>query len=110
MNNSKERDRGLWSRLRTNVPLMMAVAVILLSAAQGVAGTSSGWYLMKAPKKSTLRDRLPLQIRSWLIHGAHYYPSNDRQFCKWKDVGAVVPIRTSSRIWSSLKVRQGRST
>jgi len=27
-----------------------------------------------------------------------------RQFCKWKDVGAVAPIRTSSRIWSSLKV------
>jgi hypothetical protein len=27
-----------------------------------------------------------------------------RQFCKWKDVGAVVPIRTNSRIWSSLKV------
>ena len=30
-----------------------------------------------------------------------------RQFCKWKDVGAVVPIRTSSRIWSSLKVAAG---
>jgi hypothetical protein len=30
-----------------------------------------------------------------------------RQFCKWKDVGAVVPIRTSSRIWSSLKVTVG---
>src|SRR5215467_6781894 len=30
-----------------------------------------------------------------------------RQFCKWKDVGAVVPIRTSSRIWSSLKVTAG---
>src|SRR6201991_2301312 len=31
----------------------------------------------------------------------------NRQFCKWKDVGAVVPIRTSSRIWSSLKVAAG---
>jgi hypothetical protein len=30
-----------------------------------------------------------------------------RQFCKWKDVGAVVPIRTSSRIWSSLKMAAG---
>jgi hypothetical protein len=30
-----------------------------------------------------------------------------RQFCMWKDVGAVVPIRTSSRIWSSLKVTAG---
>src|SRR3954468_16750005 len=30
-----------------------------------------------------------------------------RQFCKWKDVGAVVPIRTSSRIWSSLNVAAG---
>jgi hypothetical protein len=30
-----------------------------------------------------------------------------RQFCKWKDVGAVVAIRTSSRIWSSLKVTAG---
>jgi hypothetical protein len=30
-----------------------------------------------------------------------------RQFCKWKDVGAVVPIRTSSRIWSSLKLAAG---
>ena len=30
-----------------------------------------------------------------------------RQFCMWKDVGAVVAIRTSSRIWSSLKVAAG---
>ena len=30
-----------------------------------------------------------------------------RQFCKWKDVGAVVPIRTNSRIWSSLKLAAG---
>src|SRR5215467_7954617 len=30
-----------------------------------------------------------------------------RQFCRWKDVGAVVPVRTSSRIWSSLKVAAG---
>jgi len=30
-----------------------------------------------------------------------------RQFCKWKDVGALVPIRTSSRIWSSLKLAAG---
>jgi hypothetical protein len=31
----------------------------------------------------------------------------NRRFCKWKDVGAVVPIRTSSRLWSSLKVAAG---
>jgi hypothetical protein len=31
----------------------------------------------------------------------------NRQFCKWKDVGAVVAIRTSSWIWSSLKVTAG---
>jgi hypothetical protein len=30
-----------------------------------------------------------------------------RQFCMWKDVGAVVAIRTSSRICSSLKVTAG---
>jgi hypothetical protein len=30
-----------------------------------------------------------------------------RQFCKWNDVGAVVPIRTSAQIWSSLKVAAG---
>jgi hypothetical protein len=30
-----------------------------------------------------------------------------RQFCKWKDVDAVVEIRSSSRIWSSLKVTAG---
>jgi hypothetical protein len=29
-----------------------------------------------------------------------------RQFCKWKDVGAVVPTRTKSRITSSLKVAE----
>jgi hypothetical protein len=30
-----------------------------------------------------------------------------RQFCKWKDVGALVPIRTNSRIWSSLNMAAG---
>jgi hypothetical protein len=30
-----------------------------------------------------------------------------RQFCKWKEVGALVPIRTRSRISSSPKVAAG---
>ena len=30
-----------------------------------------------------------------------------RQFCKWNEVGAVAPIRTSSRIWSSLNLAAG---
>ena len=40
-----------------------------------------------------------------LASGVH--TAMKRQFCKWKDVGALVPIRTSSRIWSSLKVAAG---
>src|SRR6516162_8458354 len=71
MNTSKERDQGLRSRVRMYAPLMMAAAVILLSAAQGAAGASGGWYLMKAPQKSTLRDWLPAEVQSWLIY--HYH-------------------------------------
>ena len=83
MNTSKERDQGLRSRVRMYAPLMMAAAVILLSAAQGAAGASGGWYLMKAPQKSTLRDWLPAEVQSWLIYHYHIYPSNGFEDYDW---------------------------
>ncbi|MNT23400.1 hypothetical protein D3C72_1588180 [compost metagenome] len=73
----------------------------------GITLASASWpMMMKVTAASVIAGWLQA-IGLSLALAAAVRTAINRQFCMWNDVGADVPMRTSSRIWSSLKVAAG---